>query len=103
MCDLTLPDIDGFTFVTALHEDPRTGALPVLAFTGVDLSETDKARLGGKIVGVVAKGDLDPADLRTWLARAIRPLVPSRGAEAAAGAGTDAATDSADSRETVLT
>jgi signal transduction histidine kinase/CheY-like chemotaxis protein len=90
MCDLTLPDVDGFTFVTALHDDPRTGGLPVLVFTAVDLSEADKARLGGKIVGVLAKNDFDPTDLRTWLARAIRPLARAGG-------------EPSDARETVLT
>jgi hypothetical protein len=45
--------------------------------TAGDLSEPDKTRLAGKILGVVAKSELDPAELCVWLERATHPLLPA--------------------------
>jgi signal transduction histidine kinase/CheY-like chemotaxis protein len=67
LCDLLLPDIDGFTVIATLHDDPATRRLPVLALTSGELSDTDKARLNGKIAGVLQKGDEVPAALQQWL------------------------------------
>jgi CheY-like chemotaxis protein len=55
--DLIMPDLDGFSLIAALHDDPRTRDVPVLVLTGHDLTESDKARLNGKITAVMAKGD----------------------------------------------
>ncbi len=67
LCDLLLPDIDGFTVIAALHDDPATRRVPVLALTSGELSDTDKSRLNGKIAGVLQKGDEVPAALQQWL------------------------------------
>jgi CheY-like chemotaxis protein len=72
LCDLLLPDIDGFTVIAALHEDPATRRVPVLALTSGELSDTDKSRLNGKIAGVLQKGDEVPAALQQWLNAAAR-------------------------------
>jgi CheY-like chemotaxis protein len=68
VCDLAMPEMDGFEVIAALKADPRTASVPILVCTARDLSEADKERLNGKIVGTVTKG-IDARDgLRRWLA-----------------------------------
>jgi len=67
ICDLMMPDLDGFSVITALHESERTREIPVLVLTGQDLTEADKARLEGKVLGFATK-QADPAfAIQDWL------------------------------------
>ena len=76
VCDLAMPDMDGFEVIAALKADPKTAGVPILVCTARDLSAADKDRLNGQIVGTVVKG-VDARDgLRGWLAR-VAPL-PAR-------------------------
>jgi CheY-like chemotaxis protein len=69
ICDLLMPDIDGFTVISALDGDPATRHTPVLVVTAHDLSDADKARLNGKILGVLQKGQDLQDGLRRWLSK----------------------------------
>ncbi|HYU02765.1 MAG TPA: response regulator, partial [Jatrophihabitantaceae bacterium] len=69
ICDLLMPDIDGFTVISALDGDPATRQTPVLVVTAHDLSDADKARLNGKILGVLQKGRNLQDGLRRWLSK----------------------------------
>jgi len=80
ICDLLMPDLDGFGVVSALKSDERTRNVPILILTGHELTATEKASLNGKILGIVGKGDDAQRGLRRWLAAVTRP-----GAEAAGG------------------
>jgi signal transduction histidine kinase/CheY-like chemotaxis protein len=72
ICDLLMPEIDGFTLIAALAENPATRRTPVLVVTGLEITEVDKARLTGRILGIVHKGaDLQEC-LGDWLALATR-------------------------------
>jgi CheY-like chemotaxis protein len=76
VCDLAMPEMDGFEVIAALKADPQTAAVPILVCTARDLSDADKERLNGQIVGTVVKG-VDARDgLRRWLA-SVAPL-PAR-------------------------
>jgi signal transduction histidine kinase/DNA-binding response OmpR family regulator len=68
VCDLVMPDVDGFALVRALKADPRTRDAPILVVTGHDISAADKARLNGDILGIVDKGSELTDGLRRWLA-----------------------------------
>jgi CheY-like chemotaxis protein len=68
VCDLAMPDMDGFEVIAALKADPRTAAVPILVCTARDLSAADKERLTGKVVGTVVKGTDARDGLRRWLA-----------------------------------
>jgi signal transduction histidine kinase/DNA-binding response OmpR family regulator len=68
ICDLVMPDLDGFDVVAALKADPTTQGVPILIVTAHDLTEADKARLNGRVLGVVSKGTGASAGLRDWLA-----------------------------------
>jgi CheY-like chemotaxis protein len=67
ICDLLMPDMDGFAVIAALDGDPAGVHVPVVVFTGKDVTEADRKRLGGAILGIVPKGEGGPAALRTWL------------------------------------
>lgn len=69
ICDLLMPDIDGFALVAALKADRRVRDIPILVLTAHDLSKADRERLNGSILGVVSKGDDGMIGLREWLSR----------------------------------
>jgi signal transduction histidine kinase/CheY-like chemotaxis protein len=73
VCDLIMPDLDGFDVVTALQADPSTREVPILILTAHTLSEADKVRLNGQILGIVDKGDDAATGLHRWLARLAPP------------------------------
>jgi len=57
ICDLLMPQVDGFDVIAALHNNPDTRGTPVVVLTAHRLTDTDKARLSGKVVAVSGKGD----------------------------------------------
>jgi CheY-like chemotaxis protein len=69
ICDLLMPDLDGFGVVSALKAEPRTQEVPIIVLTAHELSPEEKSRLNGKILGVVDKGEVAAAGLRDWLVR----------------------------------
>ena len=69
VCDLVMPDVDGFEVVAAISGTPQTADVPILVYTSHDLSAADKARLNGHISGIVVKGPDAGAGLRAWLRR----------------------------------
>lgn len=74
VCDLLMPEVDGFDVVTALKLDPSTREVPILILTAHTLTAPEKIRLNGQILGIVAKGE-DAADgLHRWLARQLPPI-----------------------------
>jgi CheY-like chemotaxis protein len=74
-----MPEVDGFEVVSGLKADPRTADVPILILTGHELTEDQKTRLNGQILGVVTKGESARDGLRAWLARAVR-VAPSESA-----------------------
>ncbi|HSO93895.1 MAG TPA: response regulator, partial [Candidatus Dormibacteraeota bacterium] len=49
ICDLTMPDLDGFGVIAALRADPQTSAVPILVYTGKTITPEDQQRLQGLI------------------------------------------------------
>ncbi|HEV7811007.1 MAG TPA: response regulator [Candidatus Limnocylindrales bacterium] len=74
ICDLLMPEMDGFEVVNVLHHDPRTREVPILVLTAHTLTPAEKARLNGRILGLVEKGDGASEGLREWLTRVL-PVV----------------------------
>ena len=73
VCDLLMPNVDGFDVVTALKSDPTTSEVPILILTAHTITPAEKLRLNGQILGIVDKGDEAAEGLRRWLARLIPP------------------------------
>jgi signal transduction histidine kinase/DNA-binding response OmpR family regulator len=70
ICDLLMPDVDGYEVVDKLRSNPATQDAMILILTGQDLSPSDRNRLNGKVSDILAKeGDPRPA-LAKWLERA---------------------------------
>jgi signal transduction histidine kinase/CheY-like chemotaxis protein len=76
ICDLLMPDLDGFGVVAELGADPRTHDIPILILTAHELSELERSILNGKVLGVAAKGATGTDGLRDWLNRAIASAPP---------------------------
>jgi len=83
ICDLLMPDVDGFEVVARLQESEATASIPILVLTAQDLTMADKARLNGRVLGVASKGMSGTEGLRAWLARVL-PVAPE-----SAASGTD--------------
>ncbi len=55
ICDLLMPELDGFDVIAALHNDPTTRGVPVVVLTAHTLTDADKARLSGKVIAIAGK------------------------------------------------
>jgi CheY-like chemotaxis protein/HAMP domain-containing protein len=53
--DLRLPGMSGFELIERIKSDPRHRRLPVIVYTGRDLTEEDRARLHGLAQTVIVK------------------------------------------------
>jgi CheY-like chemotaxis protein len=74
ICDILMPDLDGFEVVGRLRNDNRTRHLPILILTAHQLTQADKDRLNGHIVGIVSKDRSGVrAELNSWISRAMGP------------------------------
>jgi len=71
--DVVMPDLDGFELARRIHENARTTNMPVLLCTAHDLSEADKKRLNGQIIGIASKG----GDAQHGLLRWLEPYLPT--------------------------
>ncbi|HEY7523995.1 MAG TPA: response regulator [Candidatus Limnocylindrales bacterium] len=78
VCDLVMPEIDGFEVVASLKADAATAEIPILICTARDLTDEDKTRLRGRILGIVTKGADARHGLRVWLARTVRVAPDTR-------------------------
>ena len=61
--DLMMPELDGFSVLDALKEDPRTSSIPVIVVTAKELTNEEKARLQGRIHTLMQKGEFMNDDL----------------------------------------
>jgi CheY-like chemotaxis protein len=75
VCDLVMPDIDGFEVIATLKRERRTSEVPIVVCTAHDLTVEQKARLNGQILGIVAKGQDARLGLLDWLSHSapVRP------------------------------
>ena len=63
MLDLRLPDMTGFDFLDRIHQQPMLQDLPVVVFTGKDLSEAEEAKLRVMAKSIVLKDVQSPERL----------------------------------------
>jgi DNA-binding response OmpR family regulator/anti-sigma regulatory factor (Ser/Thr protein kinase) len=69
ICELLLPDTDGFAVIAALHTDPASTTTPILVLTGADLTDSDRDRLAGHVLDIVGKDTNTYDRLSDWLDR----------------------------------
>jgi signal transduction histidine kinase/CheY-like chemotaxis protein len=56
--DLGMPDISGFDVLDCLKSEPATAEIPVLISTSKVLTEGERQRLRGRIIGILSKEEL---------------------------------------------
>ena len=61
--DLMMPGIDGFALVEAMKNEPGLRDIPIIVITAKELSPIERARLQGKIKGLLQKGAFMDSDL----------------------------------------
>jgi len=61
--DLTMPEMDGFTLLEKLKEDPATAKIPVIVVSAKDLTPDDEQRLAGQTSSIWLKGAFATKDL----------------------------------------
>jgi len=61
--DLMMPEVDGFTVLDKLREDPATHDLPVIVVTAKDLTPEEQRRLADTTQRVIGKGVMEKEDL----------------------------------------
>lgn len=61
--DLTMPEMDGFTLLEKLKEDPLTAKIPVIVVSAKDLTSDDEQRLAGQTSSIWLKGAFATKDL----------------------------------------
>ena len=69
LLDLILPDTDGPDLVARLKSDPATAEIPIWVTTRGDLDEGERARINGKVQGIVVRGGSGLDALKGWLDR----------------------------------
>ena len=72
--DLRLPDISGFELLERIRQDAELRELPIVVFTGKDLTEDDELRLIQMAESVVLKGVQSPERLLDETALISAPL-----------------------------
>ena len=69
LLDLILPDTDGPDLVARLKADPATSDIPIWVTTRGDLDDRERARINGKVQGVMVRGGSGLDALKGWLDR----------------------------------
>lgn len=70
LLDLMMPEMDGFEFITALHEQPDWREIPIIVITSMDVTDAERARLAGGVRQIVAKSNYAMSDLLLEVRRA---------------------------------
>jgi DNA-binding response OmpR family regulator len=69
LLDLILPDTDGPDLVARLKADPATAEIPIWVTTRGHLDDAERARINGKVQGIVVRDDSGFDALKGWLDR----------------------------------
>jgi CheY-like chemotaxis protein len=67
LLDLMMPVMDGFEFVMEMHKLDAPVDIPIVVVTAKDITEEDRRRLNGGVVGLIEKGGLDRESLLAQL------------------------------------
>jgi CheY-like chemotaxis protein len=67
LLDLMMPVMDGFEFVMEMHKLDAAADIPIVVVTAKDITEEDRRRLNGGVVGLIEKGGLNRESLLTQL------------------------------------
>lgn len=72
--DLNMPEMDGFTVLEHLKENPKTSHIPVVVVSAKDLMPDENRRLEGKIASIWQKGAFSSQTLMSHLIKTIQTI-----------------------------
>jgi CheY-like chemotaxis protein len=67
LLDLMMPVMDGFEFVMEMRKQHASAAIPIVVVTAKDITDEDRRRLNGDVVGLIQKDGLDRESLLALL------------------------------------
>jgi signal transduction histidine kinase/DNA-binding response OmpR family regulator len=59
LLDLMMPVMDGFEFVMEMQQQEASTAIPIVVVTAKDITDEDRQRLNGDVMGLIERGGLD--------------------------------------------
>ena len=72
--DLFMPEMDGFTILEKMRDDPKLREIPVVVVSGVDLSAEQQQQLKEFGQRLLTKGTLNESDLLNTVERALKRI-----------------------------
>ena len=72
LLDVMMPDMDGFSVMNALQQNPNTKDIPIIVVTAKELTPQEKAMLSGHIKALMQKGDFMSDDFLDEITANIR-------------------------------
>ncbi len=76
LLDLMMPVMDGFEFVLEMRKRDASRAIPIVVVTAKDVTDEDRRRLNGGVVGLIERRGMDREAL---LAQIRDPVVAAGG------------------------
>ncbi|MGD2032535.1 MAG: response regulator [Gammaproteobacteria bacterium] len=67
LLDLMMPVMDGFEFVMEMRKLDSSSDIPIVVVTAMDITEKERKRLNGDVVGLIERGGLDRDAMLTQL------------------------------------
>ena len=76
LLDLMMPEMDGFSFLSALREGANGKTIPVIVVSALELTEEHRRRLSGGVQQILKKGSYSPEVLLDELRGVLGPPAP---------------------------
>ncbi|WP_242939442.1 ATP-binding response regulator [Sulfobacillus thermosulfidooxidans] len=74
VCDLLMPEMDGFELIAILRRNPAWQRIPIIVLTAKDMTTDDYQRLTGSVERVILKGSYTKDELMRELQRMIQTV-----------------------------
>jgi len=75
LCDLMMPNMDGFELIHRMHEHEVMRTIPVLVVTAKEMTREDEARLNGSVEKILQKGTYSREQLLTHVRGLLKQAV----------------------------
>ena len=76
LLDLMMPVMDGFEFLVEMRKMEAWRGIPIVVVTAKDVTDEDRRRLNGNVVGLIQKGGLDREALLAQIREQVASLEP---------------------------
>jgi threonine synthase len=79
ICDLTMPNMDGFSVLEELKYDRRTKRIPVIIVSAKDITDEERRRLNGHIEAIYQKGSMPTREFVDQVVEVIEQKTSNKG------------------------